>query len=106
VILQYLVGGTVWVESHLRIHPLYWMAAGLLSAASAGGAALLTGAPFLTSLSWHGELPLLGELHLSSVLLFDLGVYMLVIGATVLMLVAIAHQSLRSHHHKQRGGMA
>lgn len=106
VILQYLVGGTVWVESHLRIHPLYWMAAGLLSAASAGGAAVLTGAPFLTSLSWHGELPLLGELHLSSVLLFDLGVYMLVIGATVLMLVAIAHQSLRSHHHKQRGGMA
>ena len=29
------------------------------------------------------------------VLLFDLGVYMLVVGATVLMLVAIAHQSLR-----------
>lgn len=106
VILQYLVGGTVWVEAHLRIHPLYWMAAGLLSAAIAGAAALLNGAPFLTSLAWHGALPLLGELHLSSVLLFDLGVYMLVIGATVLMLVAIAHQSLRSHHHKQRGGTA
>jgi multicomponent K+:H+ antiporter subunit A len=30
-------------------------------------------------------------------LLFDIGVYMLVIGATVLILVAIAHQSLRSH---------
>jgi multicomponent K+:H+ antiporter subunit C len=41
-------------------------------------------------------LPLIGELHLSSVLLFDLGVYMLVVGATVLMLVAIAHQSLRA----------
>jgi multicomponent K+:H+ antiporter subunit A len=29
-------------------------------------------------------------------MLFDLGVYMLVVGATVLMLVALAHQSLRS----------
>jgi multicomponent K+:H+ antiporter subunit A len=30
------------------------------------------------------------------VLLFDLGGYMLVIGATLLMLVVLAHQSLRS----------
>jgi len=29
------------------------------------------------------------------VLLFDIGVYMVVVGATVLMLVAIGHQSLR-----------
>jgi multicomponent K+:H+ antiporter subunit A len=34
--------------------------------------------------------------HLSSVLLFDLGVYLLVIGATLLMLLALAHQSMRS----------
>jgi len=37
----------------------------------------------------------LGSLHLSTVLLFDLGVYMVIVGATVLMLIAIAHQSLR-----------
>ncbi len=104
VILQYLAGGTVWVESHLRIHPLYWIAGGLLAAAAAGAGAWLAGAPFLTSLAWHGELPLIGELHLSSVLLFDLGVYMLVVGATILMLVAIAHQSLRRHHRKAAGG--
>jgi multicomponent K+:H+ antiporter subunit A len=29
--------------------------------------------------------------------LFDLGVLSLVLGATVLMLIALAHQSLRSH---------
>ncbi|GAB1393881.1 monovalent cation/H+ antiporter subunit A [Rhodocyclaceae bacterium] len=97
VILQYLVGGVHWVESRLRIHPLYWIATGLLCAAAAGIGAAFAGVPFLTSQAWHGMLPLLGELHLSSVLLFDLGVYMLVVGATTLMLVAIAHQSLRSH---------
>ncbi|MBV2207567.1 MAG: DUF4040 domain-containing protein, partial [Pseudomonas sp.] len=106
VILQYLVGGTLWVESRLRIHPLYWIAIGLLAAATAGIGAALAERPFLTSQAWHGELPWLGELHLSSVLLFDLGVYMLVVGATVLMLVAIAHQSLRRHHHKAAAGEA
>ncbi len=104
VILQYMVGGVHWVESRLRIHPLYWITFGLLSAALAGIGVWLNGLPFLTSAAWHGELPLLGELHLSSVLLFDLGVYMLVVGATVLMLVAIAHQSLRSQHRKASGG--
>ncbi len=100
IILQYLIGGTLWVESRLRIHPLYWIAFGLLAAALAGAGVWLTGRPFLGSVAWHGEIPLIGELHLSSVLLFDWGVYMLVVGATVLMLVAIAHQSLRSHHYK------
>ncbi|QDX83031.1 monovalent cation/H+ antiporter subunit A [Denitratisoma sp. DHT3] len=104
VILQYLVGGTLWVESRLPIQPLYWIAIGLLLAAAAGIGAAFAGAPFLTSQAWHGTLPVVGELHLSSVLLFDLGVYMLVVGATVLMLVAIAHQSLRSHHHRTATG--
>ena len=38
---------------------------------------------------------LIGKVYVSTVLLFDIGVYMLVIGATVLILVALAHQSLR-----------
>ncbi|MCM2306437.1 MAG: monovalent cation/H+ antiporter subunit A [Sulfuritalea sp.] len=104
VILQYMVSGAIWVESRLRIHPLYWIAIGLLAAAAAGIGAVVVGTPFLTSQTWHGALPGIGELHLSSVLLFDLGVYMLVVGATVLMLVAIAHQSLRSHHKPATGG--
>jgi multicomponent K+:H+ antiporter subunit A len=103
VILQYMVGGAIWVESRLRIHPLYWIAIGLLAAAAAGIGAVVVGTPFLTGQTWHGALPGIGELHLSSVLLFDLGVYMLVVGATVLMLVAIAHQSLRSHHKPATG---
>ncbi|MNL84566.1 putative monovalent cation/H+ antiporter subunit A [compost metagenome] len=33
---------------------------------------------------------------LASALLFDLGVFSLVVGATVLILIALAHQSVRS----------
>ncbi len=101
VLLQYMVGGVVWVEKHTRIHPQTWIALGLLFAGIAGLTAWWVGKPFLYSLHWHGHLPLVGEIHISSVLLFDLGVYMLVVGATILMLVAIAHQTLRSHHHHQ-----
>ncbi len=96
IILQYMVGGTVWVENRTRIHPQYWIALGLLCAVGAGLLAWSAGLPFLTAMAAHPVLPWVGELHLSTVLIFDLGVYLLVIGATVLMLVALAHQSLRS----------
>ena len=96
VIVQYMVGGTIWVEARLRVHPLQWMGCGLLAAAGAGLMAWIWSEPFLTAQSAHLHLPLLGELHISTVLLFDLGVYMLVVGATLLILVALAHQSLRS----------
>jgi multicomponent K+:H+ antiporter subunit A len=51
-------------------------------------------------------LPLIGELPLPSAFLFDIGVFLLVIGATALMLIALAHQSVRSHrmpHHGEAG---
>lgn len=101
VILQYLVGGTAWAESRTRIFPQYWLAAGLLCAAGAGMSAWLAARPFLSALVWHGTLPIIGEMHLSTVLLFDLGVFFLVIGAAVLILVALAHQSRRAHRKQE-----
>ena len=59
--------------------------------------------PFSPPWRGTGTLPVIGELHLSTVLLFDLGVYFLVIGSTVLILVALAHQSLRAAIGKARG---
>jgi multicomponent K+:H+ antiporter subunit A len=67
-----------------------------LCAAGTGAAVWLGQRNFLANLTWHGQVPLIGELHLSSTLLFDIGVYLLVIGATILILIALAHQSLRS----------
>jgi multicomponent K+:H+ antiporter subunit A len=96
IIAQYMVSGTIWVESRLRIRPQVWVALGLLAAGVAGVGAWAAAKPFLTALAADFTLPLLGAVHVSTVLLFDLGVYMLVVGATVLMLIALAHQSLRS----------
>ena len=99
LIVQYLISGTVWVESHARVLPERWMAIGLLLALLTGLGSLLVGYPFLTSHVAHLQLPWLGEIHVASALFFDAGVALLVIGATLLMLTAIAHQSVRSHRH-------
>ncbi len=91
LIVQYMVGGTIWVESRIRLLPQHWIGVGLLAAATAGLCAWLVSEPFLTS-----QEVTLGGLHLSTALLFDTGIYVVVVGATVLMLIALAHQSLRS----------
>jgi len=95
VIVQYMMGGVVWVESRSRLHPLYWMAVGLLLAGGAAMSSWFAMKPFLTALALDIALPIIGTIHVSTVLIFDIGVYMLVIGGTVLILVALAHQSLR-----------
>ncbi len=102
-ILQYLAGGTRWVEDRLRILPVYWIAAGLLLALATGAGAWLFGVPFLTTYFQYADLPVLGRLPVASALLFDLGVFVLVVGATVLILVAIAHQSLRAASPRAKG---
>ena len=95
IILQYMTGGIEWTEDHLRVRPLRWMGAGLLLACGTGLAAWLFGRPFLTSYFAYADLPVVGEVPAASALLFDIGVFALVVGSTVLMLIALAHQSVR-----------
>ena len=95
-ILQYMAGGTRWVEARLRIRPVRWMAFGLLLSLVTGAGAWVFGYPFLTSFFQYTDIPFIGEVPTASALLFDLGVFALVVGATVLMLIAIAHQSIRA----------
>jgi len=97
IIVQYMAGGTRWVEGRLRILPLRWMGLGLLLAAGTGAAAWAFGYPFLTSYFDYADLPGIGTMPVASALLFDLGVFLLVVGATVLNLIALAHQSIRGH---------
>jgi multicomponent K+:H+ antiporter subunit A len=95
VILQYMAGGTRWVEARLAMRPVRWMGTGLLLAGATGAGSWLFGYPFLTSHTAHVRVPVLGELDLPSAFLFDLGVFSLVVGATGLLLIALAHQSVR-----------
>jgi len=103
-ILQYMAGGTRWFEERIRLRPVMLMGIGLAIAAATGAGAWWFGYPFLTSHVAHIELPLVGAMHLPSAFLFDVGVFILVIGATALFLVALAHQSLRAHRGEREPG--
>jgi multicomponent K+:H+ antiporter subunit A len=96
-LLQYMIGGAQWVEDHLRVLPLRWIGFGLLLAGGTGVVPMLLGYPFLTTYFGYAELPLVGRVPTASALVFDIGVFALVVGATVLMLIALAHQSVRGH---------
>ncbi|HET8746968.1 MAG TPA: monovalent cation/H+ antiporter subunit A [Ramlibacter sp.] len=95
-IAQYMVGGTQWIEDRLNLQPPRWIAFGLLIAVGTGLASLAFGYPFLTTHTAHVTLPVLGDFHLPSAALFDLGVFCVVLGSTLLLLTALAHQSLRA----------
>jgi multicomponent K+:H+ antiporter subunit A len=96
-ILQYMAGGTRWVEERIQLRPVRLMGVGLAVAAATGAGAWWFAHPFLTSHVAHFDVPLLGDVHFPSAFLFDIGVFVLVVGATALFLIALAHQSLRAH---------
>jgi multicomponent K+:H+ antiporter subunit A len=96
VITQTMVAGTVWVETHMAMRPVRWIANGLLCALLTGAGAIALGYPFLTTHTAHLQLPLIGQMHIPTAMFFDIGVFVVVVGATLLILTALAHQSLRT----------
>ncbi len=65
------------------------LGASLLVACAAGLGSWLLGYPFLTSTFAHPVLPIVGEVPIASAAVFDLGVYLAVVGATVLALTGV-----------------
>jgi multicomponent K+:H+ antiporter subunit A len=80
----------------MRLLPPRWIGFGLMAALLTGLGSLALGYPFLTTHTAHVTWPLVGDVHLPTAAIFDLGVFAVVVGATLLMLTAIAHQSLRA----------
>lgn len=102
LLLQYIISGTQWVEAHMPLYPRRWIGLGLLFALLTGLGAITAGYPFLTSHTFHFSLPWIGQIHLASATFFDIGVFTLVVGSTLLILTAIAHQSVRGHRYHAR----
>jgi multicomponent K+:H+ antiporter subunit A len=71
------------------------LGAGLGLAVLTGTASWLLGYPFLTSTYGHPVLAVLGEIPLASASAFDLGVYLSVVGATLLVLSGLAPRAER-----------
>ena len=94
LIIQYIVLGQDQAEQLLRAQSgrLYekWIGSGLCIAGFTGMAAWLWTRPFLTSAHFYLDIPLIGKSHIASAVAFDLGVYLTVVGATMLMISVLA----------------
>ncbi len=90
LVIQYIALGQDRTEQMLKAKSgrLYeiWIGTGLIIAGLSGMGAWFWGRPFLTSAHIYVSPPLLGEMHLASAALFDLGVYITVVGATMLLI--------------------
>jgi len=90
LILQFVANGQRYATARLPGDFRPWIASGLLIAGLTGVASFFFGAPFLTSTYDYPDVPLLGPIPLASAALFDLGVYLTVIGAPMLALMMLA----------------
>jgi len=90
LIIQYIVLGQDKTEQLIKARSgrLYeiWIGSGLAIAGLTGIAAWFWARPFLTTAHIYVEPPLFGKMHLASAVSFDLGVYMTVVGATMLLI--------------------
>ena len=82
-ILRYLAGGRAELEEALPIDGGRIMGAGLFFAIAAALGPMLWGLPPLASAYGTIDIPLVGSVSLPSALVFDLGVYLVVIGLTM-----------------------
>jgi multicomponent K+:H+ antiporter subunit A len=86
LILQYVASGSEWTETRLRGRYRAVIALGLLIAFATGFGALVVGYPFLSSTFTYVDVPLIGEVELATAMIFDVGVFLTVVGAVMLML--------------------
>ena len=78
--------GAAWTRERLKVDFSRMLATGLAIAGATGIGAWLFGQPFLKSAYGHLHLPVLGDLHWASAALFDLGVFLVVVGVVMLVL--------------------
>ncbi len=83
---QYIAHGVDWMAQRLKINYQLLIASGLFIATCTGLGSFMFDRPFMTTWFDHFHLPWVGEFELASAMIFDLGVYLTVVGATLLIL--------------------
>jgi len=101
LIVQYLANGITWTAERLRVDMHWVIGLGLLIATVTGLVAMGFGYPFLTTTYTYLTWPVIGKFEVASAIAFDLGVFMVVVGATVMSLVQLGKLSDVSHKQQQ-----
>jgi monovalent cation:proton antiporter len=90
ILLLYLAFDTRLVRQILPVDFKLVGAAGVLLAVLTGAASFWFNVPFLTQAVLDVHIPGIGELHLASAVVFDIGVFLAVIGTTMTIITSIS----------------
>ena len=94
-VLRYVAGGRAELRAAVPVDPGLPIGAGLLLAGGTGMGAWLFGADLITSAYGSAVLPVLGTVKASTVLLFDAGVFLVVIGLVLTLLRTLGGEAER-----------
>jgi multicomponent K+:H+ antiporter subunit A len=90
LLMQYMASGFAWTQDRQRIEYHTLIGFGVIIAGITGAGAWVFGVPFLTSSYTYVHLPPIEEFELATAMLFDLGVFLTVLGAVMLMLYSLS----------------
>lgn len=90
ILLMYMAYGEETMKKVLPINSRTVIAIGLVIAVATGIGAFIFGQPFLSQTFGYFEFPVFGEVELATAMLFDLGVYLTVIGAALTIILTIS----------------
>lgn len=93
-ILLGMVRGWAEMQRELPLPPLRLATFGVTMAMISGAIPMFFGQPFMTQYNIHiANVPLLGELHIGTPLIFDMGVFLLVSCITVKLVIVLARST-------------
>jgi multisubunit Na+/H+ antiporter MnhB subunit len=92
IALRAVGGGIDEVRSLTRLRPWTFLGLGILFASTTALVPVLFGEPVLTSGKGSHTFPVLGKVTASSVLAFDIGVYLVVVGMVFMMFEAFGDE--------------
>jgi len=96
--MQYMASGFSWASARLRYPYHGVIGAGVLAAGFTGIGSWFVGKPFLTSDFTYVRIPPFEEFELATAALFDVGVFLSVVGAVMLSLESFSRLARRSEH--------
>ncbi len=88
VSLRYVTGGAAAVSSAFRAPPAFVLGLGLALSVGTAAFPLLLGESILEHTHWEWDVPVLGHVAFTSGLPFDIGVYLIVIGLSLMIFSA------------------
>ncbi|MEM9967484.1 MAG: monovalent cation/H+ antiporter subunit A [Pseudomonadota bacterium] len=97
VVMQYMASGFGWTSARLRYPYHGIIGAGVLIAGLTGIGSWFVAKPFLTSDFTYVRIPPFQEFELATAALFDLGVFLAVVGAVMLSLESFSRLARRAH---------